>query len=332
MVDFPANPEYQGELARSHQNLALLLGELQEYSETERHLKRAMGLLDELAAQHPELPEYRRLQERNVSALGQLAREKNRLQDAERYFRRAMELTQKLVGEFPTVIDYRSDLGGCSDDLSDVLLKTVRWQEADKMTGDSLVLWKNLAAKFPEVVPYQSGLANALKNRGRLSLQRGQAGEAQKLLQEAITHVRTALKENSQTVRYRENLRAQYKYLIQARMMQGDNPGALNAASELATSFPDNAEDTFSAGCSLARCMPLLGKDSGFSKEKSKQAVDLYGKRALELLRQALDRGFRDSAQLKKEPNLEPLRSNSDFQRLLAEVNESKRKQNQGHH
>jgi hypothetical protein len=40
----------------------------------------------------------------------------------------------------------------------------------------------------------------------------------------------------------------------------------------------------------------------------------------VEALRQAVAKGYKDAAHLKKDPDLDPLRGRGDFQKLLAEV------------
>jgi hypothetical protein len=45
-----------------------------------------------------------------------------------------------------------------------------------------------------------------------------------------------------------------------------------------------------------------------------------YADRAVELLRKAVAKGFKDVAQLKSDPDLDPLRARPSFQKLLTDV------------
>jgi hypothetical protein len=45
-----------------------------------------------------------------------------------------------------------------------------------------------------------------------------------------------------------------------------------------------------------------------------------YGDRALQALRQAVAKGYKDPALMKKDTDLDPLRQRDDFKKLLAEV------------
>jgi hypothetical protein len=70
----------------------------------------------------------------------------------------------------------------------------------------------------------------------------------------------------------------------------------------------------------LSRCVPLAEKDAKLPEPRRKEVARSYGDRAMEVLRQALAKGYQDGAQLKKDTDLDPLRGRDDFQKLLAEL------------
>jgi hypothetical protein len=45
-----------------------------------------------------------------------------------------------------------------------------------------------------------------------------------------------------------------------------------------------------------------------------------YANRALDLLRQAVQKGYKDVAHMKKDTDLDPLRQRADFQQLIREL------------
>jgi hypothetical protein len=61
-------------------------------------------------------------------------------------------------------------------------------------------------------------------------------------------------------------------------------------------------------------------KDDKLPEGKRKELAQSYADRAVEALRQAVARGYKDAAHLKKDPDLDPLRGRDDFRKLLAEV------------
>jgi len=54
------------------------------------------------------------------------------------------------------------------------------------------------------------------------------------------------------------------------------------------------------------------------AKDKTNQ--DVYAQRAVALLRQAVEAGYKDVAQMKKDADLDPPRQRDDFQNLLTEL------------
>jgi hypothetical protein len=64
--------------------------------------------------------------------------------------------------------------------------------------------------------------------------------------------------------------------------------------------------------------MTLAGKDGQLAEAKRRELAQSYAERALALLRQAVERGFKDATQMKQDPDLEPLRTRKEFQKLLA--------------
>ena len=51
-----------------------------------------------------------------------------------------------------------------------------------------------------------------------------------------------------------------------------------------------------------------------------KELTDQYAVRAVELLRLAVTKGYKDVARMKQDPDLNPLRERADFKKLLAEM------------
>jgi len=88
-------------------------------------------------------------------------------------------------------------------------------------------------------------------------------------------------------------------------------PAKAIAAADL---LADNAKapgDWYDAACGYALCIPLA--DKAETKEK-------YAARAVELLRQAVAKGYKDVAQMKKDTDLDALRPRDDFKKLVADL------------
>ena len=78
--------------------------------------------------------------------------------------------------------------------------------------------------------------------------------------------------------------------------------------------------DDYDAASFLARCAALAGKDGQRSEARRQELARDYADRALVLLRQAVQHGFKDVDRLKKDPDLEPLRARGEFGKLVADL------------
>jgi len=135
------------------------------------------------------------------------------------------------------------------------------------------------------------------------------------LLTEAIPHQQAVLDAEPKNPNIREFLRNHYWHLATAQVLLCDHRGAAAAAAELVRLYPDRWQEQVRAAEYLAQCAALAAKDAGLTDEQRGEVAREYGDRALALLRQAVDRGWRDVAALTG-PAFEPLRSRDDFHAL----------------
>lgn len=123
-------------------------------------------------------------------------------------------------------------------------------------------------------------------------------------------------KNSSYRLFYRNNVWT----LAQSYLGLGDHARIAASADEMARFAYDPPNDNYLAACFLSRCVPLADKDAKLDEDKRKELKERYADRALELLRLAVARGYRNTARMKAEPDLEPLRGREDFRQLLADL------------
>ena len=123
-------------------------------------------------------------------------------------------------------------------------------------------------------------------------------------------------KNSSYRLFYRNNVWT----LAQSYLGLGDHARIAASADEMARFAYDPPNDNYLAACFLSRCVPLADKDAKLDEDKRKEPKERYADRALELLRLAVARGYRNTARMKAEPDLEPLRGREDFRQLLADL------------
>ena len=94
----------------------------------------------------------------------------------------------------------------------------------------------------------------------------------------------------------------------------------MNAVAELAGIVPEGSEGSYAAACCLARCLPFVEQEEQLSANLRQQWVERYADRALALLREASEKGFKDVELLRKEPDLGSLRSHAGFQQFATQL------------
>jgi hypothetical protein len=79
-------------------------------------------------------------------------------------------------------------------------------------------------------------------------------------------------------------------------------------------------DDAYAAACGLALGVRAVEADPETDAQRRQEQACSYADQALAMLRTAVAKGFQDAAQLKQDPDLDPLRKREDFRKLLADL------------
>jgi hypothetical protein len=63
-----------------------------------------------------------------------------------------------------------------------------------------------------------------------------------------------------------------------------------------------------------------VAKHDKLDDKHRKEAAQFYGDAALRLLREAVSKGYKDVAHMKRDTDLDPLHQREDFKKLIAEL------------
>jgi tetratricopeptide (TPR) repeat protein len=105
----------------------------------------------------------------------------------------------------------------------------------------------------------------------------------------------------------------------------GQHAEAATAAEDMARGSPDNALALYNAACALSQCKALAMKDSQLPEAKRQALAQTYADRAMHLLRQAVQHGFKDADHIDNDGDLDPIRNRADFEKLLDSLGVPKR-------
>jgi serine/threonine protein kinase/Flp pilus assembly protein TadD len=272
--------------AKAHCQLGSVYVQQDKPAEAIKHLRDALALKEDLSGAHFDL--------------GRALEKLKEWESAAKHYSRAAELKPY---QFWTDIQ-----------LGLVREKLHRLPEAEDAYRRAVTRLRDLTQKSTRL-DHRSALGAALNNLARILNDRGEPKEARDLLTEAIPHQQAALDAEPKNPDVRAFLRNHCWHLATAQVLLRDHRGAAAAAAELVRLYPDGWQEQVRAAEYLARCAALAAKDAGLTEEQRREVAREYGDRALALLRQAVDRGWRDAAALTG-PSFEPLRSRDDFHAL----------------
>jgi serine/threonine-protein kinase len=350
--DHPREPEYRACLAVAYNNLALLCGARQQPAETERLLREALGLHQALARAYPEVASYRDELALTYRELGDVVGTTGRSREAEQMYGEALALQKALVRDHPALPAYRANLSATYDTLAQFLRDRGRPAEAEEAFQETVRLEEALHRDYPTVREHALHLGGAQCNLANLVRDSGRPADSLTWYARAVTTLGAVLAREPRQAMARRFLRNAHWGRADALTRLGRHAEALKdweRAAEL-EGGPQRGWFRLQRALALARlkeharaaaeadelawaqdaapgtlydlaCVFALSAASAGDDPKQTES---YAARAVELLRQAVAKGYQDIAHLKNDPDLKTLRMRDDFRQLLRSL-EAKR-------
>jgi tetratricopeptide (TPR) repeat protein len=347
---YPDHPKYLKELAYAYGNLGSSNAREGRLDEAQQDFARSAAYGERLIEDHPGVPEYRTYLPFALANLGRLYLQRQNSPQRAGYAGTLANLQQKLAEGKPGTDDYRSDLGDLFNLLA--IVEAPLDPEAARASYDKARKGQErLASDHPEVSKYQTSLAGTYVNLGNLAGQQakpaqglvwygraiplleavaladpknpaarpflrnahmGRAGAFDKLSRHA-----DAAKDWDRALELDAGPSRPYLRVQRALSLAYSDPvRAVADAEEMAHGEGVNGLLLYNLACVCAQAAAAI-KDKNDLQER-------YAARAVELLEQARTKGFfadRNQVQhMKKDTDLDPLRSRADFQKLTAEL------------
>jgi serine/threonine protein kinase/tetratricopeptide (TPR) repeat protein len=319
-AEFPTRPEFRAQLAGTHSNLGRLFWITSSLKEAEDAYAAALALQKQLAADFPTRPEFRLRLAQSYNALGVLFVNTDRLRDGETVFRAALDLTKQLATDLPTRTDIRQNLAANHGNLGCVLEDMGRLKEAEDAYAAALALYEQAAAEFPNQPDRRNELTAALGNLAFLRLKTNDFRAAKTYLDQAVPHHEAALKANPGNPFYRQFYQNNLAARIPTSAGLGDPAAAKQAAEKLRDLGWDRPGNAYQAACAFSRCVPIVQKAGQAAREERDKQAAFYAGEAMKMLKDAVAKGYKDAAHMKKDKDLDPLRERGDFKKLLADL------------
>jgi serine/threonine-protein kinase len=310
-------------LAVSYLDLGNLLRDSGQPGDAEQPYRDALKLYRQLVIEFPRVALYRRNLALSYNNLGLVLAATNRAEEAEDTYQEAIKLRQQLAADFPTVPEYQRGLAATHNYLGILQERIGRPKQAESSYGDALTLWQRLVKDFPTEPDYRQELGRTTVRLANLLRRGKELGRARQLLEDALKHHRVALEARPRNPAYRQSFRNNRWSLAETLVALRQHAAAADTAGqavELVQVAVDPPAELYKAARIFARCLSLAERNTRLTEAQRNELVQTYANRSLATLRQAVEYGYEDAAQLRKDKVLEPLHHCQDFQKLLDEL------------
>jgi serine/threonine-protein kinase len=319
-----ALPGARWQVARASNNLASIVASKGEAKSALALLITARDELDRLSAEFPAILQYRRELASIFNNLGRLGRDREQTDLASESFHRATGLLEPLAAKYPEVPDYRQNLA--IDEFQLNLLK-VAAGGASAEPALALVLddQERLIAANPDVPDYRSALGRNLMDYGKLLFERREPAKAANLIEKAVARFQEALIGDPGNRVYEKNRYSALTLQMEIDLELNNVRRAAGCAEQLAALLPEQLPDYLTVAAGFAKCAKLSSQQEEPAIGKNEASPEAYGRRAVDLLRQAVDRGLLNSPEPLKVEEFVPLRPRDDFIELFKSLRDRQR-------
>ncbi len=319
--DRPGEPQCRADLALAHHYMARILMKQGSAEGAMRHQRAAIDLRKSLAEAFPKQVSYRIDLSLSLSNLGNVLARAGQNAEALDAVSEANSIQRSLVREHPEDPQLQATLALSTRGLA-ILLNTLgRWKESRPLYVEPVDIMDRLVAQNPAVTEFRRMLATAASELGQLLIDHDEIEAGLNALAKARDQAETVRTTSPNDVTNLNALASIHRGIGKALARQGKTVEALGSLRQaIGIGERIAAEDslfTYDLACALALFGEFAGQDrSGTGKESNKSSAHYFDK-AMEVLRQAVDRGWREADWTERDPELGSLRPRADFQALL---------------
>jgi serine/threonine protein kinase/tetratricopeptide (TPR) repeat protein len=348
VAEFPDEAECAADLSHTYSCLGSLERDQGRSAVALTWYEKAIRTLEPVARRHPELPSARSDLGDNLNNRANSLRDLGRRAESEAAYKQAVGVLERLAGEFPTRLIYCQPLALANCNLGDLLVEGGRLDEAEAAFQKAQALLEQLARESPGVSNYPVDLGMTYYGFGMLAEARGRPAEALPWIDRAVALLGPVVERQPDLRKARHILLVVYCGRAQALAELGRQAEALRswdqAIALVAGPMPDRIRlARASTLAHLGQYAKATAEADELSKPTQVGAGDLYNlacvyalssaaaegepaleeryaAHAVELLRQAAEKGYRDVAHLEKDADLDPIRGRPDFQLLIMDL------------
>ncbi len=314
----PDKPEFQHDLAWSYNNLGTMFHREGQPAEGLRCYQRAIHTWERLIRQHPDA-EFRIGLGQAYSNLGWQLSMSGQLDEALEANKKAVALSEEVVRQESNDHSYRSRLSNTLDNLGTVAYFAGQFDLAKQAFQRALDVAEPLALANPAVIEYQETVVAIQNDLGHLLLQAGDPTAAKQAFESALESARRISNANPKAFSYAYI----YRGLGKLERAEGHFDVALTRLQEAVrigrTNPGEKPYSTYELACALALCGATTGEGESTPSAEVQAEKHQLADQAVASLRQAIADGWHNAAWMTVDPDLDSIRSRTDFQALVRE-------------
>jgi tetratricopeptide (TPR) repeat protein/tRNA A-37 threonylcarbamoyl transferase component Bud32 len=312
------NPDYRVQLGASRYTRGRIMLVQKKYKLAREEFAKAIPHQAKLHADFADRLDYRLALASTYQDLAVAEGSESLLEPAEKSFRKSIELLEEVEGKVKADVAFFNLLIDNHKNLANLMAALKRPAQEEKSWLRILEVQGKRSKSFPKVLAYHHDLAGTENNVAAKLIQNDKAAQARPILLKAVAHLNEATALDVKNTQTRQLLYFSHLNLAAAEVGLGLHQDAAKtvAASSKFTSGDQPAYQVASAGF-MARCVSLAEKDKALPADKGKALAKSYGDQAIGMLKQAVDKGYKDVKNLKASDDFEAIRSWPEFQQIV---------------
>jgi serine/threonine protein kinase len=308
-------------LAFGHHYLSLGQVVMGKYEEGGQHSRRAIELRQNLVERNPSEARYREDLALSLNNLSYALHQAGRTPEALQNSRKAEDTARALVREHPRDASMRGTLALIIRGQATMHRSLGNKDESFACFRESVEILDKVALENPVDINLRRMAAEGISTYGELLVDEDRLESAKQALAKAQEHAEIVLKDNPKNVRTLSALSAIHRNRGKILGKQGKPAEALDELRRAVAIderiAPEGAVLHYNLACSLAQCSAMA------ARARARAEAQRYADRAIEELRKAWDRGYKELKGMERDPDLDALRSRSDFKEFIRSAQEN---------
>ncbi|HEV3120879.1 MAG TPA: serine/threonine-protein kinase [Isosphaeraceae bacterium] len=331
-----ANPQVvrlQNEVAKSYANIGTTLRDVGKFPEALEWIEKARDVNErlvqdpraitafssDLGKPYNTIPVIQGDLAVDFYNIGYIQASTNRPAEAMASYQRAREILEKLIADDPDNFPVQSRLAQTYQIIGFEMKVAGRDAEAIQIKQKARELVEKLVAGNPGVPSLRSQLAQVDLDLGLQQRNQQQPREALNSFRRA-TAILEKLRADEPAVKYyQERLAAVYRYigtLPSTVILPGESLSLLRQSEVILKDLPDPAPvEVYNLACTQALLIPLIGQGRPSAEQQAER--ERYQALALESLRKAISRGYKNVGNIKTDDDLVALHSLTDYREIV---------------